>query len=165
MTKPRCPINVFIDSDGPVADFDSAFQKSGLSVHDFKYAPGTYLWLNETPGASAALEELKAYDDEDLIRIWILTKTPSQSPYAYSEKILWYREHFPWLEDRVILTHDKSLMGAENDFLIDDRPHKANAKDFRGTFVKFDVQDPRTSWELFTKQVLAFATSFYAQNT
>lgn len=156
---------IFIDSDGPMCDFDKARAESGLHTDEFKYLPGIYLWLDETSGSRSAIEELKAYDDEDIFRIWILTKTPSRSPYAYTEKVLWYREHYPWLEDRIILSHDKSLIGCKDDFLLDDRPHKANASDFRGTFVRFDVQDPQKSWESFTSQVLKFATEFYAENT
>jgi len=141
--------NCYIDSDGPVADFDKALKKSGLHTDEFKHLPGTYLWLDVTPGATNALDDLKRFDDEGKIRVWILTKTPSGSPYAYTEKVLWYREHFPWLEDRVILTHDKSLMGTKHDFILDDRPHKANADKFKGTFTLFDVQHPKRSWEEF----------------
>lgn len=153
---------IFIDSDGPMCDFDKALAKSNLQTDDFKYLPGLYLWLDETLGSRLAIEELKAYDDEDIFRIWILTKTPSGSPYAYTEKVLWYREHYPWLEDRIILSHDKSLIGCKDDFLLDDRPHKANAEKFRGNFVKFDVKSPRESWVQFVTSVLEFSTKYYA---
>jgi hypothetical protein len=115
----------------------------------FKYLPGTYLYLPITPGATEALQTLRHYDEDNLIRVWVLTKTPSCTPYAYTEKILWYRQHFKWLEDRVILTHDKSLLGTEEDLLLDDRPHKANAELFRGGLEIFDVQDPLESWNKF----------------
>lgn len=120
---------------------------------DFKRRPGTYLWLPITPGAKVALSELKVHDDAGSLRVWILTKTPSRSPYAYTEKVLWYRQHFPWLEDRVILAHDKSLLGTADDFLLDDRPHKGNASLFRGTFVLFDEEHPFDSWEKFIAKV------------
>lgn len=161
MSLPSCQINVFLDSDGPVANYDEALSASKMPVDVFKHQPGTYLWLNVTPGAVEAIQELKAYDDEHLIRVWILTKTPSKSPYAYTEKILWYRRNFPWLEDRVILSHDKSLIGSTNDFLLDDRPHKAKANEFKGTFTFFDVHAPEKSWTDFVVSVLNFATDFY----
>lgn len=138
--------NVFLDSDGPIADFDKALKASGMHTDKFKHVPGVYLWLDVTPGAAEAIAKLKEWDDQDLIRVFIATKTPSNSPYAYTEKVLWYREKFPWLEDRVILTHDKSMLGTENDFLVDDRPHKGNADKFRGTFIEFDVNDPEQMW-------------------
>lgn len=152
-TPTPAPFNVFIDSDGPVADFDKDFRASGLSAEKFKHLPGAYLWLSVTPGADRALRILKEFDDRNMLRVWIATKTPSNSPYAYTEKVLWYRRNFPWLEDRVILTHDKHLLGQHGDYLLDDRPHKANADKFRGIFTYFDVGNPDESWEIFLKSV------------
>lgn len=146
---PATCFNVFLDSDGPVANFDKALQASGADTEDFKFWPGVYLWLEETPGARNAIDDLKRWDDMGLIRVFIATKTPSHSPYAYTEKVLWYRQHFPWLEDRVILTHDKSVLGRPGDFLTDDRPHKGNVQHFKGTFHLFDVVHPEKSWEDF----------------
>lgn len=145
-TPTPAPFNVFIDSDGPVAWFDHDLEKSGLTADVFKHVPGIYLWLPITPGAANAIEYLHGLDVQDALRVWILTKTPSGSPYAYTEKVLWYGRNFPWLEDRVILTHDKSLMGTSTDLLLDDRPHKANADKFRGTFVYFNTSTPIESW-------------------
>lgn len=136
-----------------MADFDKALKKSGLHQDVFKHQPGTYLWLDVTPGAAEAIAFLKELDDQGLIRVFIATKTPSNSPYAYTEKVLWYRQKFPWLEDRVILTHDKSVLGGGQDFLIDDRPHKANADKFKGTFVLFRPEHAKADWELFVDQI------------
>jgi 5'(3')-deoxyribonucleotidase len=154
-TPTPAAVNVFIDSDGPVADFDDALTKSGLPADEFKHLPGIYLWLAVTTGAAAALETLRALDDAGLIRVWIATKTPSNAPYAYTEKVLWYRQNFPWLEDRVIITHDKHLLGTSEDFLLDDRPHKANADKFRGTFVLFDPVHAARDWVQFVRLVQA----------
>jgi 5'(3')-deoxyribonucleotidase len=145
-TLSPAPFNVFVDSDGPVADFRADLVKSGLPIEQFKYVPGIYLWLPITSGAEYSLSILKEYDDKNLLRTWILTKTPKGSPYAYTEKVLWYRRNFPWLEDRVVLAHDKSLLGTADDILFDDRPHKGNASLFRGTFVLFKEDDPVQSW-------------------
>ena len=144
--KFKARFNVFIDSDGPVADFDHDLSASNLPADTFKHLPGIYLWLPVTKGATDAINLLKRYDDANDIRVWIATKTPSGSPYAYTEKVLWYRKNFPWLEDRVIVTHDKSVLGTKHDFLLDDRPHKANADKFPGTFVLFDTINPGYSW-------------------
>ena len=146
-------LNVFLDSDGPIADFDKALVADGRPVEIFKHTPGAYLWLGITPGAEEALHFLHMMDDADTLRVWILTKTPSNCPYAYTEKVLWYRRHFPWLENRVILTHDKHIMGGPRDFLLDDRPHKANADKFKGNFCYFDVLEPLRSWQHFIGEV------------
>lgn len=154
-TPTPAAINVFIDSDGPVADFDNDLRESKLTPNEFKMLPGIYLWLPLTPGAKNGLRRLKRLDDAGLIRVWIATKTPSGSPYAYTEKVLWYRKHFPWLEDRVIITHDKSVLGGPADFLLDDRPHKANADKFKGTFVLFKPNLEEIQWNEFVNRVIA----------
>jgi 5'(3')-deoxyribonucleotidase len=152
-TPAPAPFNVFLDSDGPIADFKSALDQSGLHTDDFKHVPGVYLWLSVTPGAADTIRYLRSLDNENHLRVWVLTKTPSKSPYAYTEKVLWYRQHFPWLEDRVILAHDKSLLGTSVDVLLDDRPHKGNASLFRGTFVLFKEDSPVESWGRLIKCV------------
>jgi hypothetical protein len=160
MTTPTpALINVYIDSDGPVADFDKALKASGMHADDFKHLPGIYLWLDITAGAAEGIARLKAFDDAGLLRVWIATKTPSGSPYAYTEKVLWYRRLFPWLEDRVILTHDKHLLGTEHDWLLDDRPHKANASKFRGAFFLFRPERAELDWADFTRSVLGPLTT------
>ena len=152
-TPTACKINLFLDSDGVVANYGQALEESGAHTDDFKMMPGVYLWLPVMPGAKEAIAELKLLDDADYLRVWVLTKTPTGCPYAYTEKVLWYRKNFPWLEDRVILTHDKHLVGTESDFLLDDRPHKANANLFRGTFIVFDENAPEESWNKFMIEV------------
>lgn len=156
-TPTSAPINVFIDSDGPIANFDHNLLASNLPADEFKHLPGVYLWLPVTPGADIGLRRLWTLDEANKIRIWIATKTPSNSPYAYTEKVLWYRQHFPWLEDRVIITHDKHVLGGEHDFLLDDRPHKANADKFKGTFVYFNPNLPEVMWEDFVNTIRAAA--------
>lgn len=144
--KPAKYFNVFLDSDGPIADFKASLDASGMHTDDFKHVPGVYLYLGITSSAAEYIQRLKALDDTGVIRVWVLTKTPSGSPYAYTEKVLWYKQNFPWLEDRVILAHDKSLVGTEEDFLLDDRPHKGNADKFRGTFILFKEDQPNECW-------------------
>lgn len=145
--------NVFLDSDGVIADFDKALYATNLDEDEFKHRAGTYLWLPVMAGAEEALVILKTLDEKGDIKVWVVTKTPSGCPYAYTEKVLWYRQHFPWLEDRIILTHDKSLIGTENDFLVDDRPEKGNVKNFRGTFYQFFPNTPVSCWQYFLHQV------------
>ncbi len=129
--------DLFIDSDGVIADFDKMMKSLGMTADEFKHEPGAYTYLEPMPGVEDALKQLKQLDDLGEIRVWVATKTPAGSPYSYTEKVLWFRWHFPWLEDRVILCHDKSLLGCGKDMLIDDRPHKGNAALFRGRFIHF----------------------------
>ncbi|NIP41340.1 MAG: hypothetical protein GWO28_01170, partial [candidate division Zixibacteria bacterium] len=57
--------------------------------------------------------------------------------YAYADKAAWVLEHLPELKRRIIITHDKGLLGDSGDYLCDDRPHKANCERFAGTLLRF----------------------------
>lgn len=154
----REPVNVFLDSDGPICNFDKALNDSCKTSEVFKHLPGVYLYLEITPGATDALSALQGLEQQGFIKVWVLTKTPSHSPYAYTEKVLWYRQHFPWLENRVILSHDKSIVGRSTDFLLDDRPWKGNAAKFPGEFVFFDITAPVVCWNAFVRRVMEVVT-------
>ena len=128
-TVPR----VFIDMDGVIVDFDAFKAASGLSGDEVKQLPGAYLEMNPIPGAIAAVRSLIGMGYE----VWIATKPPTGVPYAYSDKVSWILQYLPELKRRIIITHDKGLLGDRDDFLIDDRPHKANCEAFAGTLIRF----------------------------
>jgi hypothetical protein len=67
---------------------------------------------------------------------WVATKPPTGIPHAYADKADWILRHLPELKRRIIMTHDKGLLGDDNDYLID-RPHKANCERFRGALIHF----------------------------
>ena len=55
--------------------------------------------------------------------VWVATKPPTGVHYAYSDKAAWIFKHLPELKRRLIITHDKGLLGDAGDYLCDDRPH------------------------------------------
>lgn len=124
---------VFIDMDGVIVDFDGYCQRVGLPPAAVKHLPGAYRAMAPIPGALEAVRELIALGYE----VWIATKPPKGGTHAYTEKAEWVAEHLPELAHRVIVTHDKGLLGSREDFLCDDRPHKANCESFVGTLLRF----------------------------
>lgn len=124
---------VFIDMDGVIVDFDAYKAANGLTSDEVKRTPGAYLAMPAIPGAIEAVRSVIGMGFE----VWIATKPPTGVPGAYSDKAAWIMEHLPELKRRIIVTHDKGLLGAEGDFLCDDRPHKANCERFAGTLLRF----------------------------
>lgn len=124
---------VFVDMDGVIADFRRLKEETKLEGDQLKKMPGTYLNLHPIPGALEAVRELIAEGFE----VWIATKPPTGIPQAYADKASWILRYLPELSRRIILTHDKGLLGDSADFLVDDRPFKANCMDFRGLFIPF----------------------------
>lgn len=124
---------VFVDLDGVVVDFDRYMRETGLTSGEVKTMPGAYLSMPPIPGAIEAVRSLIGMGYE----VWIATKPPTGIPYAYADKAAWVMEHLPELSRRIIITHDKGLLGDARDILIDDRPHKANCTSFKGRLIHF----------------------------
>lgn len=124
---------IFVDMDGVVVDFDKLKVESSMTGDMLKKTPGAYRAMEPMPGAIEAVRELIEMGFE----VWMATKPPTGVPQAYAEKVEWIMEHLPELIQRIIITHDKGLLGDEGDFLCDDRPHKANCESFKGTLLRF----------------------------
>lgn len=124
---------VFIDMDGVLADFSSMKKRFGMESDQFKKMAGAYLMLEPMPGALEAVKSLL----EDGYDVFVATKPPTGIAQAYAEKAMWVLNYLPELSRKIIITHDKGLLGDEGDFLVDDRPNKANCDQFKGTFIPF----------------------------
>ncbi len=124
---------IFIDMDGVIVDFDRYRDERGLTGDQVKVMQGAYLDMPAIPGAIEAVRSLIGMGYE----VWLATKPPTGVPHAYSDKAAWVFRHLPELKRRVIITHDKGLLGGPDDFLCDDRPHKANCEQFPGHLLRF----------------------------
>ncbi|MDO9406247.1 MAG: hypothetical protein Q7T87_19640 [Polaromonas sp.] len=124
---------VYIDMDGVLADFDAECVRRATTPDALKRCLGAYRALQPLPGAVDAIADLLALG----VEVFVLTKIPSSNPWAATEKLLWIRDHFPSLDDRVIITPDKGCVGEARDVLVDDHPEWANADRFRGTKIHF----------------------------
>jgi 5'(3')-deoxyribonucleotidase len=126
----RAP-RVFIDMDGVIVDFDGYAKSLGLNGDEMTRRPGAYLEMSPLPGAIEAVRSVigMGYD------AWLATKPPTGVAFAYSDKAQWVFDHLPELRRKLILTHDKGLL--KGDYLIDDRPHRANCSEFSGELIVF----------------------------
>lgn len=122
---------VFVDMDGVIVDFDEYKTALGISGDEIKRMPGAYLAMKPIPGAIEAVRSLIGMGYE----VWAATKPPTGVAFAYADKAQWIFNYLPELKRKLILTHDKGLLGDAGDILIDDRPHKANCEKFPGTLI------------------------------
>lgn len=120
--------------DGVIADFNSYAKECNATGDVIKKQPGAYLNLKPIPGALDAVRSLIGMGYE----VWAATKPPTGIAFAYADKAAWIFEHLPELKRKIIITHDKGLLGDSFDFLIDDRPHKANCDKFQGRLIVFE---------------------------
>lgn len=124
---------VFIDLDGVIVDFEGYMSKHGMTGFEAKNHPGAYFAMEPMPGALEAVGVLidRGYE------VWIATKPPTGVHQAYADKAAWVLKHLPQLSRNIVITHDKGFLGDRWDYLIDDRPHKANCESFEGTLIPF----------------------------
>lgn len=141
---------VYLDMDGPLADFDAAYKAHGLEPKHFKRVAGAYLNLPVVPGALEAVRFIETLN----LQVFLLTKIPSCNPYAATEKLLWVEKHLPALADKVIISSDKGAVGTSRDFLVDDHPEWANADNFPGQVLLFTGD-----WDAIKAQLAASLTA------
>lgn len=137
---------ILLDMDGPLADFDLHFwERCTADGHQFDVAhpslqhhrfftehipnrrersaarqmvdtSGWFRSLPVTPGAIEGVEALRSAGHE----VWVCTKPLEVNPTCRDEKAAWLAEHMPFLERRLIIAPDKSLI--YGDVLLDDAP-------------------------------------------
>ena len=134
---------IYVDMDGVIADFDRAMTELDMEPKDFKMKRGVYQTLPVAPGAKEGIQALLDMGFE----LHIATKIPDANPYAATEKLLWLREHFPELSVNVTITPNKGQLGNADDYLIDDRIHKAKVADFQGEVIHFGPEGKYENWK------------------
>lgn len=154
---------ILLDMDGPLADFDTRCWKECWQrgwetditypreqtrryftdhmpnareaelMRDAINTPGWFTSLKVTTGATVGAQGLLGAGHE----VWVATKALETNPTCRDEKVAWLREHFPYLEDRMFITPDKSLL--RGDILLDDAPKPKWLKDAVWQPVIFDA--------------------------
>lgn len=135
-------MTIYVDMDGVIADFEKSMNEKGMTPKEFKMLRNAYVELEVAPGAREGIKALQDMGYE----LHIATKIPDDNPYAATEKLLWLREHFPDLAVNVTITPNKGQLGNPEDFLIDDRIHKAKVADFAGTVLHFGPEGKYKEW-------------------
>lgn len=126
---------LYIDMDNVLVDFPSAFQHLS-DAERVEYAgrldevPGIFSKMKPIPGAVEAFDELC-----ELFDTYLLSTAPWDNPSAWSDKLLWVKEHMgQGAYKRLILSHHKNLN--RGDFIIDDRT-KNGVDKFNGEHIHF----------------------------
>lgn len=124
---------VFVDMDGVIVDFDRYAKELDQPGEMVKTKHSAYLKMQPIPGAISSVRSLIGMG----LDVWIATRPPTGISWAYGDKAQWVLDYLPELKRRIIITHDKGLLGEVGDYLIDDRPHKANCEQFKGQLLHF----------------------------
>ena len=135
---------IYIDMDGVLCDFIGAFNLQTAEIRK-KYndnkddVPG--MFRNMVPLKDAIQSFHKLSEEFD---VFILSSAPWNNPSAWSDKLLWVKEHLGNVASkRLILSHRKDLN--KGDFLIDDRPNNG-AENFEGEWLHFGPKGTFKNW-------------------
>lgn len=141
-------MRLLLDMDGPLADFDKRgweiIAKQGIPTDQGVYGQTSRyftdhivnvnhrVWMREriaqsgwfadlpvTEGSQEGVEELLSHG----IDLWVVTKPMEGNPTCRDDKGRWLRKHFPYLEKRMVIAPDKSIVAG--DILLDDAPDPA----------------------------------------
>ena len=135
---------LYVDMDNVLVDFPSGIAQLDESVQN-EYAdkldqvPGIFALMAPMPRAIEAFKELS-----ELFDTYILSTAPWENPSAWSDKLLWVKNHIgERAYKRLILSHHKNLN--DGAYLIDDRT-KNGADAFSGEHIHFGTQQ-FPNWE------------------
>ena len=127
---------LYIDMDGVLVNFQSGIDKlteeEKIEYKDQeKNVPHIFSKMEPIEGAIEAYKILaEKYDT------YILSTAPWNNETSLGDKVAWAKKYLGnTVYKRVILSHNKHLN--EGHYLIDDRPHKNGAADFRGELIHF----------------------------
>lgn len=133
-------MRVYIDMDGVLCDFETAFARDKAIFSDTPYPQsreGFYLNLVLIRGAQEAMNYFLTAAEIDP---YILTAPSVYNPLSYTEKRLWVEKYFgfDWVK-RLIISPDKSLL--KGDVLIDDHNSGRGQEKFEGRLIHFGSED------------------------
>jgi 5'(3')-deoxyribonucleotidase len=127
---------LYIDMDGVLVNFQSGIDRltdaEKIEYKDQeKNAPHIFSKMEPIEGAIEAYKILaERYDT------YILSTAPWNNETALGDKVAWAKRYLgDTIYKRLILSHNKHLNVGH--YLIDDRPHKNGAADFKGELIHF----------------------------
>lgn len=123
--------NVLVDFPSGISQLDNSIQQEYDGRLD--EVPGIFSLMSPIPMAIDAFKELSGLFDT-----YILSTAPWENPSAWSDKLLWVKNHIgKTAHKRLILSHHKNLN--DGSYLVDDRT-KNGADAFMGEHIHFGTE-------------------------
>jgi 5'-nucleotidase len=148
MKKPK----VFVDMDDTALDYSKQWRIYRGKYPNYEYPQavlGFFSTMEPMPGFMEAWHTLGEFYD-----MRFLTRPSAYNINSYTEKAIWVRDNMGGLKalEKLNECPDKSIVGDENDFLIDDFDMHGQAE-FKGEFIQFG-RGEFSNWEKVTNYLL-----------
>lgn len=128
-------IKIFVDMDNVLCDYSNAHTRALEKEPDIKYPQSQYGFFRNLKMIPNKFGYLNKFFD-----VRILSSPSGKNPLSYTEKRIWVEENLG-LEAALdmILAPDKSIVGGENDYLIDDLDvhERSRQQHFKGTLIHY----------------------------
>jgi hypothetical protein len=132
-------IKIFVDMDGVLCDFHGAYKTALINNPDIKYPQSQYGFFSSLDMIPNKYNYLSKFFD-----VRILTSPSAMNPMCYTEKRSWVEQHLGLdAALNMIISPDKSIVGGENDYLIDDLDNheRSRQQDFNGTLIHYGSEE------------------------
>ena len=126
--------------DGVLCNYEKAFNAKRIrGQKEFPQAEARFFEnLEEIEDSRIYINILHGWYD-----VWIMTAPSVKNPNSYTEKAVWVEEHYGdiGLQNRIVMTTDKSATGNSKDILIDDREDSHRQNKFPGELILFGSKE------------------------
>ena len=136
---------VYVDMDGVLCDYRSAYHQKVLENPDIKYPQSQYGFFRNLSPIEGALPAIAYLKKQKTVDLYLLTAPSIRNPLSYTEKREWVENHLGMsMVERLIISPHKGLN--KGDYLIDDNTEGSGQEDFEGELIHFG-SDQFPAWD------------------
>jgi 5'-nucleotidase len=127
---------VYIDMDGVLCDFVSAFRDALKHNPSIKFPQSQYGFFSNLRPIDNAIDSVNELNLNPKYDVYILTSPSVRNPLSYTEKRVWIGDKFGLeFAHKLIISPNKGLL--RGDILIDDNISGNGQENFKGTVMEY----------------------------
>ncbi|MHA1482452.1 MAG: 5' nucleotidase, NT5C type [Candidatus Heimdallarchaeaceae archaeon] len=144
---------VFVDMDDTAVDYSGQLRVYQTMYPEYQYPQsiiGFFSTMKPMPGFMEAWEKLSEFYD-----MRFCTRASPYNLGSFTEKAVWVRDNMGGIDaiDKLNLNPDKSVIGEEDDYLIDDWDIHGQ-DEFRGEHIHFTKDEKFMDWNMVTEYLM-----------
>lgn len=144
---------IYVDMDDTALDFTSQMELYNKMYPNYKYPQSIIGFFSSMKPMEGFMESWKVLSEYYDMRF--LSRPSPYNLGSYTEKAVWVRDNMGGIKalEKLNLNPDKSIIGEEGDYLIDDMDIHGQLG-FKGEFINFGKDDRFKNWKMVTDYLL-----------